>query len=72
MPKSRAMLIHYAVETCRFLPVLEQLSTLGEKEDISPHYIAGLETNFFDVHIVLACVHCHSPNYPLPSSDQAK
>ena len=32
------MLINYAVETSLFLHVLEQLTTLGGNEDISPHY----------------------------------
>ena len=33
-------------------------------------FFLGLETKFWDlasdVQMVLTCIHCHSPNYPLP------
>ena len=46
------MLINYAVETSLFLHVLEQLTTLGGNEDISPHY-SRVKPGF---HIVVSVV----------------
>ena len=63
---------------CSYLHFAKNVQNL---HDFNPFLVrSGLETNFWkhlppkaiDTQIVLARIHCHSPNYPPSPSDQAK